>query len=59
LQVTAEGVETVEQYRFLTQEACNQVQGYFLGRPEPATKLAHTNRQALVGADGAIIQMDG
>jgi predicted signal transduction protein with EAL and GGDEF domain len=55
LQVTAEGVETMEQYRFLTKEACNQVQGYFFGRPEPATKLAHANREALVGADEAVI----
>lgn len=34
--VTAEGVETEEQLRLLRSEACNQVQGYLLGRPAPA-----------------------
>ncbi len=35
LPVLAEGVETKEQLAFLTQEACNQVQGYLIGRPYP------------------------
>jgi diguanylate cyclase len=61
LQVTAEGVETVEQYQFLAKEACNQVQGYFFGRPEPARKLTHANRKMdedLVAADDAAILDD-
>lgn len=33
LQVTAEGVETVEQGRFLTDIGCEQLQGYLLSRP--------------------------
>ncbi len=35
LPVLAEGVETKEQLAFLTREACNQVQGYLIGRPYP------------------------
>ncbi len=35
LPVLAEGVETEEQLAFLTREACNQVQGYLIGRPYP------------------------
>jgi diguanylate cyclase (GGDEF)-like protein/PAS domain S-box-containing protein len=35
LPVLAEGVETEEQLAFLSNEACDEVQGYFVGRPFP------------------------
>jgi diguanylate cyclase (GGDEF)-like protein/PAS domain S-box-containing protein len=35
LPVLAEGVETKDQLAFLSEEACDEVQGYFLGRPQP------------------------
>ena len=40
LPVLAEGVETKEQLAFLTKEACDQVQGYFVGRPYPVEHYA-------------------
>jgi EAL domain-containing protein (putative c-di-GMP-specific phosphodiesterase class I) len=40
LPVVAEGVETQEQLDFLSRESCNEVQGYFLGRPEPIAHYA-------------------
>lgn len=36
---TAEGVETFEQASFLRDEGCQQVQGYFFGRPMPKEEL--------------------
>ena len=33
LHVTAEGVETVEQYEYLKELNCNEIQGYYTGRP--------------------------
>jgi EAL domain-containing protein (putative c-di-GMP-specific phosphodiesterase class I) len=36
LEVVAEGVETAEQLRVLHRLNCDQVQGYFTGRPAPA-----------------------
>lgn len=42
LNVIAEGVETREQLNFLAAEGCNQVQGYFLGRPIPAREFEAT-----------------
>lgn len=40
LPVLAEGVETNEQLAFLAGESCDQVQGYFVGRPGPITAFA-------------------
>lgn len=46
--IVAEGVETQEQLSFLASEACDQVQGYFIGRPAPIQQYAE-----LVGRDHA------
>ncbi|MCQ8279708.1 EAL domain-containing protein [Acetobacteraceae bacterium KSS8] len=36
LEVTAEGVETIEQFELLNSQGCHELQGYLLGRPMPA-----------------------
>ncbi|RYE50120.1 MAG: EAL domain-containing protein, partial [Rhizobiaceae bacterium] len=38
--IVAEGVETQEQLAFLTSEQCDEVQGYFIGKPAPIAKYA-------------------
>jgi diguanylate cyclase (GGDEF)-like protein/PAS domain S-box-containing protein len=40
LQVVAEGVETRGQLDFLRNEGCDQMQGYLLARPMPASQLS-------------------
>lgn len=40
IEVVAEGVETREQFDFLAEEGCNVMQGFFLGRPQPAEGYA-------------------
>jgi len=40
LSVIAEGVETQAQLDFLRKHGCDEVQGFFLGRPMPAEQLA-------------------
>ena len=47
LPVVAEGVETDAQLAFLSDEACDEVQGYLLGRPLPIESYAE-----LVGRPG-------
>jgi diguanylate cyclase (GGDEF)-like protein/PAS domain S-box-containing protein len=42
LPVVAEGVETGEQLAFLKRESCDEVQGYFVGRPAPIETYAET-----------------
>jgi EAL domain-containing protein (putative c-di-GMP-specific phosphodiesterase class I) len=37
--VVAEGVETEAQRNFLSNQACNLLQGYLFGKPEPADLL--------------------
>jgi diguanylate cyclase (GGDEF)-like protein/PAS domain S-box-containing protein len=44
MSIVAEGVETQEQLGFLSEEGCDAVQGYFIGKPFPIGKYA-----ALVG----------
>ena len=40
LPVVAEGVETEEQLKFLADEQCNEIQGYYVGRPKPIADYA-------------------
>ncbi len=37
--VIAEGVETEEQFNYLAAHGCNEIQGYFMGRPVPAEEF--------------------
>ena len=49
--IVAEGVETQEQLAFLAEEGCDQVQGYFIGKPAPIQQYAE-----LVGRTPATIE---
>lgn len=40
MKVVAEGVETKEQLKFLHDQNCNEIQGYYYGRPVPAKDFA-------------------
>src|SRR5215467_10613136 len=42
--VIAEGVETKDQLAFLAKEACDEVQGYLIGRPLPIDEYAAVTR---------------
>jgi predicted signal transduction protein with EAL and GGDEF domain len=51
LPVVAEGVETASQRAILVQEGCDQLQGFFIGRPLPIERYAElTGAQARVAA---------
>jgi EAL domain-containing protein (putative c-di-GMP-specific phosphodiesterase class I) len=39
LQLVAEGVETHEQYHFLTQQGANVIQGYLFSKPVPIAEF--------------------
>ena len=45
MRVTAEGVETRRQLAFLEDVACDEIQGYLIGRPMPAADVPETLRQ--------------
>jgi len=53
LSVIAEGVETQAQLNFLREHGCDEVQGFYLGRPVPAAKLkasiSNCKQQAAIG----------
>jgi len=48
LPVLAEGVETAEQLKFLAIERCDEIQGYYIGRPKPIADYAE-----MVGRKGS------
>jgi EAL domain-containing protein (putative c-di-GMP-specific phosphodiesterase class I) len=39
ISITAEGVETQEQFDRLRMESCDQVQGYLISRPVPSSQV--------------------
>jgi diguanylate cyclase (GGDEF)-like protein len=41
LPVLAEGVETVDEFDFLNKEACDEIQGYYIGKPLPINQQSH------------------
>jgi diguanylate cyclase (GGDEF)-like protein len=53
LKVVAEGVETRDQARFLEQQGCDEMQGFYFSRPLPAERLAAYLRQEPVAEEGA------
>lgn len=44
LRVSAEGVETTDQFAFLTDLGCDDWQGFYYGEAEPAMRFAHMMR---------------
>jgi len=51
LKVTAEGIETEEQKRFLARIGCTDMQGYHFCKPVPAGDIAQLIARALEGRD--------
>ena len=49
LPVVAEGVENEAQLAFLSQEACDEVQGYLIGRPMPIERYAEMTGRPTTG----------
>jgi len=48
LKVIAEGVETVEQLRFLRAHECDEAQGFYFSRPLPAMQISKLLRQGVI-----------
>ena len=61
LSVVAEGVEKRDQFRFLSTERCDHVQGYFTGRPVPGAemlKLVRSGRRLITAPPGVTVETD-
>ena len=48
LQITAEGIESAEQRRFLEGHHCNEAQGYLFSRPLPTEEVSQLMRQKVL-----------
>ncbi|MGH8026774.1 MAG: bifunctional diguanylate cyclase/phosphodiesterase [Pseudoxanthomonas sp.] len=46
LAVVAEGVENPDQYRWLKENGCEHLQGYFIARPQPLSAVVQSLQQA-------------
>lgn len=51
MEVVAEGVKTAGQFALLRSQGCDEMQGYYLGRPMPANKI----QDYLVASNGHVI----
>ncbi|MGY3318111.1 putative bifunctional diguanylate cyclase/phosphodiesterase [Arthrobacter sp. TE12232] len=51
LKVTAEGIETPAQAKYLMDRGCDSLQGYLFAKPAPASDLAGTMESALTALD--------
>jgi EAL domain-containing protein (putative c-di-GMP-specific phosphodiesterase class I) len=51
LKVIAEGVETREQFTFLRDHQCDEMQGYWFSKPLPVTKMMKLLKQAGIPRD--------
>lgn len=57
LEIVAEGVETAEQMQYLSDHHCDLIQGYFLSRPLPESKIILQFTRGKIAKDN-IIQTD-
>ena len=55
LKVTAEGIETPAQARYLMDHGCDALQGFLFSRPEPAA----ARKQAIRNSEAAIAELEG
>jgi diguanylate cyclase (GGDEF)-like protein len=54
MSVTAEGVETLEQRSFTSAEGCDQIQGYLISRPVPASQARNLFSASVATELGAV-----
>ncbi|NKE45000.1 EAL domain-containing protein [Roseomonas frigidaquae] len=50
IRTTVEGIETAAQLEYVREEGCDQVQGYLIGQPKPASSVAGLLREARIAA---------
>ena len=55
IKVIAEGVETKEQYEFMVNNGCDEIQGYYICRPVLASELNKFLEKSRTGVDVAIV----
>ena len=56
LRTIAEGVETEKQYFLLQELGCDQIQGYYLGRPVPAEEFETAYLKRFSTTEQAVIE---
>ena len=54
VEVTAEGIETLEQLEIVRSEGCTEIQGFYVSAPKPAAEIRQRELRRVISSESAV-----